>query len=186
MPLPQRLIEQNQNNIFIETGTYDGTGLEKALAFGNFKKLISIEIVEFIFKEAKDKFKLYNQVHLYHGDSVKVLPEILKEINEPITFWLDAHYSGGNTGYGDNYSALYDELEIIADHHIKDHTIMIDDIRAMETKFMDYKTLDKVKEKVLKINSNYQIEIVDSDKHNPQGIYEYYEKDILIAHEKKD
>ena len=46
-------------------------------------------------------FENESKVKLYHGDSNKLLPEILQNTNEPVTIYVDAHYSGGDTAYGE-------------------------------------------------------------------------------------
>ena len=45
MPINFDLTKYTNNNIFIETGTYDGKGIEQALESG-FKQVYSIEIDE--------------------------------------------------------------------------------------------------------------------------------------------
>ena len=63
-----------------------------------------------------------------HGDSQSLLPTILEKINEPAFFWLDAHYSGGETSFAKEHSPIEYELKSILDHHIKNHVILIDDV----------------------------------------------------------
>ena len=69
----------------------------------------------------------------YHGDSKKILPEILQHINEPVTIYLDAHYSGDNTAYGDEETPLIHELQILKDR-IYDEIVIIDDCRLLGQK----------------------------------------------------
>ena len=57
------------------------------------------------------------------------MSELLPKISEPITFWLDGHWSAGDTAQGDTNTPLLQELVEISNHHIKNHTILVDDIR---------------------------------------------------------
>ena len=66
----------------------------------------------------------------------------MEVINEPVLFWLDAHI--------DDSSATYNELKIIKNHHIKTHTILVDDISL-------YFDRDNVIKEIYKINPNYSI-----------------------------
>jgi len=64
------------------------------------------------------------------GDSCDVLPKILANINSNIVFWLDGHYSGGNTGGKEFPCPLLKELEIILARNNED-IIIIDDARCL-------------------------------------------------------
>ena len=114
------------NPVFIETGSYMGIGIQAAIDAG-FEKIISIEKSEKYYDLCVEKFKVYPNVMLWFGDSVKWLPIALEGIFKPCTFWLDAHYSGGDTAQGP--IPILKELELIKNHHIKGHTILIDDMR---------------------------------------------------------
>ena len=67
---------------------------------------------------------------MYLGDSKKILPELLKNINEPITIFLDAHYSGGETAFGEEEVPLLFELSILKERKYDD-IIIIDDCRLL-------------------------------------------------------
>jgi hypothetical protein len=83
-----------------------------------------------------------------------MIQKILDEIDEPVTFWLDAHYQGGQQP-GDTRAPIKDELKIIKNHHIKTHMIMIDDVRL----FQSYGTsVNEVTKLMLDINPDYTIE----------------------------
>jgi len=117
--------------IFIETGSHVGNGIRRALDAG-FKNIYSIELSYKFYKNCCLRFEDELQVRLYKGDASEVLPEILKDINEPVTFWLDAHYSGDDTAIGEHHSSLLQELDAIKQHPVKTHTILMDDIRIWE------------------------------------------------------
>jgi hypothetical protein len=163
------------NPVFIETGSYCGEGIQAAINAG-FKSIISIELSEYYYNICKDIFKGYKQVHLVFGDSTEELPKILKKIDSRCTFWLDGHWCGDKSACGANPVPLMDELLAIKDHHIKDHTILIDDMRLLRDKDAEWKDLKyttaDIENLIRSINSKYII---------------YYDKgvtidDILIAH----
>ncbi len=98
---------------------------------------------------------------------------MISAIHTPITFWLDGHFSYEDTAQGDKYSPLLDELEIIAKHSIKNHTILIDDLRCWNIKDPNYRFgLDEIKNKIKAINPKYKYSIEDSTA---------FPQDILVA-----
>jgi len=163
-----------KNKYFIETGSYMGDGIEKAIEAG-FENIISIEITPTYYELCKEKFKDYSNVEIVFGDSTKVLEEILNKINEPITFWLDGHYTDKSTLFGDKWCPLLDELEIIKQHKIKNHTILIDDLRCWREDNGYYSHYlfnnEDIKNKVLEINPNYNLSFEDG----------FIPNDILVA-----
>ena len=131
-------------NILVETGTYLGEMIE--FQSPNFKKIYSIEISDFYYNYSKNRLKRYSNIHIEKGDSGKVLDKLVNKINENdrVLYWLDGHYSGGNTGKGESESPIIKELEIVFATKRKD-VILIDDAREFTGK-NGYPTLDYVKE----------------------------------------
>lgn len=144
-------------NYFIETGTHTGRGIEQALTAG-FKIVHSIELNSFFASSATQKFKNYNNVHIWQGDSGSILYSVIKDINEPVTFWLDGH-NGVYNPRGEN-TPLLRELEEIKRHHIKTHTILIDDMHCAGGPLFDFITQVSIIAKIKEINSNYVISYV--------------------------
>lgn len=157
-------------NIFIETGTSTGDGVIAALN-ADFPIIHSIELSERYFHISKKLFVNNDNVKLYLGNSVMVLPKILQNINERCVFWLDAHWCGGPTAGSLDQVVLMDELKIIAGHHIKEHTVLIDDMRLVRDKTAEWKafpyTQCDIEELLYSINSKYKITygsgVVDDD-----------------------
>lgn len=114
-----KLIKQMSNgvNVMIETGTLRGDTIEAML--NNFREIHSIEIDDKLYRKAVTRFKDFPNVHLYHGNSALILPNMLKNIDERCLFWLDAHKT--------NTSPILGELNAINNHHIDGHIILIDD-----------------------------------------------------------
>jgi hypothetical protein len=129
----EQLSKYTNNKIFIETGSLVGDGIQRALDAG-FEKVISIECHQGYYETSKERFKDNDNVEVILGDSSKDLYDIIKDIDEPITFWLDAHYMWNDPNQdisnhpGNGYVPTYDELVQIEKHPIKTHTILIDDI----------------------------------------------------------
>lgn len=158
------------NAYFVETGSYYGAGIQKAIDAG-FSRIYSIELAEPLYQYCKNRFAWNPGVHLVLGDSAKVMDKVLNEIDAPATFWLDGHYSWGETAKGDTNSPILKELEAIAKHPIKTHTILIDDIRCCGTNDFDFVERDEIIAAILRINPAYQIHFEDG----------YWPNDILVA-----
>jgi hypothetical protein len=94
------------------------------------------------------------------GNSSKVLPKIIKEIEEPCLFWLDAHYSEGITVKGDKETPIMEELNHIFSHSIKDHVILIDDARCF-TGINDYPSIEELKHFVLNKFPKHRFNVKD-------------------------
>jgi hypothetical protein len=140
--------------IFIETGTFFGDTVEY---FKNsFKKVYSIELAEELAKKAKQRFENDRQVEIIQGDSGSILKGILKDINEPILFWLDGHYSSEffvgdefiKTARTDKDTPVVEELDTILSSPIN-HVILIDDARLFDG-LGDYPSISSIKRKVRK------------------------------------
>jgi hypothetical protein len=143
---------------FIETGTFMGDMVEAQKNL--FKKIYSIEIGAKLFKKAVRRFKRNKNVKIILGDSGKVLPEIISNINEPAIFWLDGHYSSGPTAKGDKNCPIFDELDAIFNGKISNHILLIDDARCFVGN-ADYPTIEKLNEYVKNKNAKYRIEVKD-------------------------
>jgi len=149
------------NPVFIETGSYIGDGIRAALRAG-FSSIFSIEVNDYFYQICRENFSEHKNVDLLFGDSVFVLPDLLQGISERCTFWLDGHYmSDPNTLGGSMPVPLMEELKAIAKHPIKNHTIIIDDIRLLrnhEAEWKDYPyCICDVEEFIYAINPDYKI-----------------------------
>ena len=149
---------QFPNRHFVETGSRDGGGIDQALRDG-FEQVYSVEIADGFYEHCREKYVDCPSVHLWHGDSGELLEEMIASIDEPITFWLDGHWSGDppTVQRGPTNTGLWKELEIIARHPIKTHTILIDDVRCFGTEAFDYLKLEDIIAKLYEINPNYDI-----------------------------
>lgn len=83
-----------QTKVAIETGTFLG-GSTRAMA-EVFTRVHTIELSEFLYAAIVPKFANLNiQAHL--GNSADVLPKLIEQENQPLFFYLDAHWSGDDT-----------------------------------------------------------------------------------------
>lgn len=128
-------------SIFIETGTFIGNSLIGL--HQSFEKLYSIELDKGIYRLAKKRLSPYPNVEILHGDSARLLPQIMDTLSSPAIFWLDAHYSSGVTGLGELQTPVMRELKTIFDHPIKKHYILIDDVKDFNG-LNDYPTVDEI------------------------------------------
>ncbi len=161
-------------NTFIETGTYLGDMVE--FHKKRFKQIISIELEVNLFEKARKRFRNDKNITIVQGDSGKVLPEILNNINEPVIFFLDGHYSGGETAKGDKVCPIYEELNAILNSKIN-HIILIDDANLFIGNG-EWPKIDELTKYVKSRNEKYQVEINDD-------IIRFYNQESLNREEGK-
>lgn len=143
---------------FVETGTFKGETTFVQSFY--FKSCYTIELSTELYRLATEKFKSFPNVHLYHGDSAILLGEIVPILSEPALFWLDGHYSEGETAKGDLNTPIMKELEIVIGDKRFKHLILIDDARDFIGK-NDYPTINSLKEYVAKLNPSAKFTVVD-------------------------
>lgn len=119
-----------QPRVFVETGTYYGDSV--AAVKDMYTNVISIEVDETLYKKACARFANDKNVFITYGDCVRKMPEILATLQEPAVFWLDGHYSGGETGKGEIEDPILISLNQIATHPVRGHVIFIDDARTFD------------------------------------------------------
>lgn len=161
------VLRKHRAAIFIETGTHQGGGILVALCVGFFREIHSMETDEGYYLSSSELYLGNDRVSIVKGSSRDELPKILKRINERAVIFLDAHSP-------DEKNPLFDELDVIAKHWVRSHCLMIDDRRMWGCEWPCWKdvTREKVVERVLAINPEYQITWEDS-MNGPQ--------DILVA-----
>ena len=133
-------------NTLVETGTWHGDMVDASL--DHFDHIYSIELGQKLAHRAIKRFADCNNVSIRQGDSTRVLPAVMDEINEPTLFWLDAHYSMGDTAKGELFTPIRQELAAILGHHIKGHVILIDDAREFLGR-ADYPSVVEIQDQVL-------------------------------------
>ena len=85
---------------------------------------------------------------ILQGDSAIVLPTLLESLHVPTLFWLDGHYSAGNTALGSMETPISAEIDAILIHPVRGHVILIDDARNFDGSH-DYPSLVALKQSVM-------------------------------------
>jgi len=140
---------------FVETGTYLGDTLGYIAKSG--VRCTSIELSRELYEAAQKRFIGYKNVRLVQGDSGHRIPELLKEINKPVLFWLDGHYSSGITASAKTHTPISAELQAILSHSVKKHVILIDDARCFDGR-NDYPRLEDLL-RVIREEGSYSAEV---------------------------
>ena len=175
MPASTELFKKYPNKWFVETGSYKGDGIQYALDAG-FQNIRSVELSIDLWVNCNNRlgdYKGNKSLCLYQGKSIDKLRGMIITIEQPITFWLDAHYSEGCTAKGDEMSPILKELAIIAEHPVKTHTILIDDVRQFGTKHFGMIQEWEIVQALRKINPDYTLTYDTGDKN--------FHNDVLVA-----
>ncbi len=130
----------------VETGTYLG---DMVFAMRKrFKRIVSIELSHDLCTRAKARFADTPNVSILQGDSSIVLPTLLETLHVPTLFWLDGHYSAGNTALGSMETPISAEIDAILTHSVRGHVILIDDARNFDGSH-DYPSLVSLQQSVM-------------------------------------
>jgi len=128
---------------WVETGTYQGE--TTAFLAQTAKKVYTVEPSTELAKNARKRLRGFHNVTILEGKSEDLLSEIIERVDGPLSFWLDAHYSGGTTFKGTAGTPIREELALIQKHILRlDRlTVLIDDMHSFEPSdpmFADYPT----------------------------------------------
>jgi hypothetical protein len=155
MPGTVEFFKNYPNQVFVETGSHIGEGIVKALDAG-FPAVRSIDAGDKQYQHCLNRFKNEPRVKLWKGDSAYVLKDMIADLTFPVTFWLDGHYSAGDTCKCEHEHPLLFELKQISEHPVKNHILLIDDwrdyslwekeIRELAPKIIDNPVFSKVED----------------------------------------
>ena len=140
----------------VETGTYRGDMLQATKRY--FDILYSIELSKKLYHNAKKRFLYDSNIKLIHGNSGEKIKEVLKVLKQPAIFWLDGHYSSGDTALGDKITPILDELNNIFNCNNYEHIILIDDARLFGVE-KDYPSIEQLSIFIENNSKKYSIEI---------------------------
>ncbi|MBK9249578.1 MAG: hypothetical protein IPM69_16045 [Ignavibacteria bacterium] len=149
---------QSKSQLLVETGTYLGNTIWALKE--NFVKLYSIELSPELWKNAVKRFAQYSHITILHGDSGKVLFDVVPRLQERTVFWLDGHYSWGITAQGEKNCPIFEELEAIFKNNSLLHVMLIDDARLFNGTG-DYPTLEELRKFVHHKNPQYHMDVKD-------------------------
>lgn len=130
--------------VMVETGTLHGDMVEAMK--DHFEELYSIEISPELAKRAKQRFADIGKIRIIENDSAIALKDLVPQLRRPTLFWLDGHYSGGNTGKGEKITPVLEELSTIYASDLN-HVVLIDDARLFGTD-KDYPTMEELESHV--------------------------------------
>ena len=145
----------------IEGGTYTG-GTARFLA-GHFDHVFTIEKSDVMFAKAEQNLSGISNVQLLKGDTRQHLRELADQCDNCL-FWLDSHWSGGDTyGRGDE-CPLIEELNILFSSRMQNFVVLIDDARlflAPPPKPHDYTAWPGLREVVQVVPEDYDLIVYD-------------------------
>ena len=124
-----------KSNVFIETGTYLGETISNVV--NNFDRVYSIELSSNYAQKAIEKFKNNAKVKIIQGDSSVVIGDLADKVNDSVFFWLDGHWSSGDTARGDLDCPLLEEVKQINNKYKNKCILAIDDVRLFGTYVTD-------------------------------------------------
>lgn len=125
----ERLVAKHGIKTIIETGTYKGDTTSALAKMAD--KVVTVEYNKDFLAEAMQSLKDIPNVEVWQGSSEKTLPYILKDIQQPVLLFLDAHWY--------NYNPLLDELKVIAAAGLKP-VIVIHDFKVPNHPELKYDT----------------------------------------------
>jgi hypothetical protein len=111
---------------FIETGTYFGDTIFNMEPL--FDKLYTIEFSEKYYNLSKNRYN-GDKIDFIFGDSSIVFETLLPTINDKTIFYLDGHWSSGDTGKSTKDCPLNEEITHINNLFKNEAIIIIDDFR---------------------------------------------------------
>lgn len=135
-----KIIQDFGTRHFVETGTGRGEAINFAVMHTAFKTVLTCEIDMSLVTEARAKFVIDRRVRVFSdksSDFLKMVCDVLPH-DEPILFWLDAHFPGADYGIA-KYADIKDtsirlplesELEIIHTRRpLAKDVVISDDLR---------------------------------------------------------
>ena len=146
-----------KNAKWIESGTFRGD--TSHYLSKRFPHIYSIEPQVEFYKAALNRFKGQN-VTLFNDLSQNVLPILLPTLRGNLNFWLDGHYSGGDTFKGNKECPIKDELNFIevSFDNFEKISIFIDDVRLFLSSTKDYPSIDYLVDWSRRLNMKWRIE----------------------------
>ncbi len=168
--------DYTQYNCFIETGTLNGDTTFALEPY--FNKIYTIEFSEKYYNRTKNIYS-GNKINFILGDSSIVFETLLPNITDKCIFFLDGHWSSGDTGRSQKDCPLDEEITHINNLFTNDAIIIIDDFRL----FGLDKSSGKLGEDWSKINKENLLNIL---KPRINKVYhldsEHSKDDRLIIH----
>lgn len=123
-----RLFQERAHETFVESGTYLGDTV--AFFVPHARRIVSVEIEPSLHAAARRRFSAEPHVDIVFGDAADCIPRILAGLEEGCMLWLDGHFSGGETGRGDQEEPVIRVLGGLRDLRLEGpFTVVVDDLR---------------------------------------------------------
>lgn len=143
--------------VLVETGTFEGEMARRCAPA--FDRVVTIELDPGYAARARRRLGRFANVEVVEGDSARRLPGVLEGIREPALFWLDGHWSGGDTARGEKETPLLEELAAIAAHGVAGHVILVDDARCLGQG--DYPGLEELAGRARRVPGIARVEVAE-------------------------
>ena len=125
--LVRRLQAVRPLTAFVEAGTYEGDSVEAVRPM--FEELHTIELSASLYAHATERFAEDPRVHVHHGSSAEVLPELARKLKRKAAlYWLDAHWCDERSAGREQQCDLLAELDAIGALNNRS-VVLIDDAR---------------------------------------------------------
>jgi hypothetical protein len=162
VPLPEQLVADlgraNGISRAVETGTHRGDGA--ATLARHFRRVETIELSRHYALRAKLRFLTNGRIAVRQCDSAR----LLRPSTEPTMYWLDGHWSGGDTAGADHECPVLDELRATSPGHEND-CYVIDDARLFVNPPPPphdpghWPSLDEIREVVAEIRPRHRVRV---------------------------
>jgi hypothetical protein len=151
---------------FVETGTFEGEAVASVLPL--FEEIHTVDLSEEFTAKAESRFHSNESVHVYSGESTKVLASLSPHLqNKSVLYWLDAHWCVADATAGEHSQCpLLDELEAIAELN-SSSVVLIDDARLFlctPPKPHDtdhWPEFDDVVRKLIRLNASHRMMVIN-------------------------
>jgi hypothetical protein len=156
----RRLALEHGLRIFVETGTHRGDTVEAMRR--QVDRVISIELDWRLAARARRRFRRHPQVRILHGDSARLLEPLLRDLDRPALFWLDAHVYelDEEAARGEEETPVLKELESIHSAPASGHVVVVDDARLFGAE-PGYPSLDELCQAIAARRPDVHIEVED-------------------------
>ena len=134
MPLTREILSRCRAVTLVASKIAQGNCIRLALDLG-FLSVHAIESDPGLVQEARQAFRSSPQVHIYEGDSAKLLPGILEHCSGHLVVWLDNHPL--DSILTPDNTLLLAELHCLARYaKLNRITVMVDDIRLFSPELL--------------------------------------------------
>lgn len=164
LPPNKNLLAEYPNPMFIESGSYRGDALQLAIEAESFQQIRSMDLykenVQFCYSRFNLRGGFYPNMKVIQGDTATDFWKFFQH-NLQATIWLDAHSQlFEDEPESNNPFPLLMELAQIAQHGVKTHTILIDDILVLTHPDVTGWSRTVIEDAIRWINPDYQFKYV--------------------------